>query len=420
MSNRSPEHYSSEDKQTKDVKHRRSPAEIFVLVVSLSFAVYLIFYAIYGDASFVDVFFIRCKDLFMDFFNSVRDASQGAAVYTERHVIYPPMANLIYLICSRFIPVTYNQSDWYNRLSWTNYTEAVFFIVIFTLALILICYTLIHEKLSGGRRIKFLFAFFAIFNIPMLYMIERGNMILFCLISLMIYAFTYNSQNKLYREVGLISLAFAFSLKLYPAIFGWMLIADKRYKEAFRCAAYGILMMIIPSFFFGGPACFLQIFYNITSFSSGVELVNSISVLAGYSHIPVAVWNIGAYIWCAVGFTCFLLSPFIHKERWKVWVLGISFILTVPALTAIYVWAFFLIPIVFMSNSGKLKMKDWYIFAVILSLFVFTLFRFNHYLTINSLLMYPVTVILSITAVTDTVVSGVRKYKKSKRSQEYI
>lgn len=403
--------------QIKGFKNRRSPAEIFVLAVSLSFAVYLIFYSFYGDANFVDVFFIRCKDLFMDFFNSVRDASQGAAVYTERHVIYPPMANLIYLICSRFIPVTYNQSDWYNRLSWADHTEAVFFIVVFTLALILICYTLLHEKLSGGRKTKFLFAFFAIFNIPMLYMIERGNMILFCMISLMVYAFTYNSPKGAYRELGLIALAFAFSLKLYPAIFGWFLIADKRYKEAVRCAVYGILMLVIPSFFFGGPACFVQIFYNITSFSSGTELVNSISVLAGYSRIPAAIWNIGAYIWCAIGFTCFLASPFIHKERWKVWILGISFILTLPALTAIYVWAFFLIPIVFMSNSGKLKMKDWYIFTIILLLFVFTLFRFNHYLTVNSLLLYPMTAILSITAVTDTIVCGVRKYKKTRRSQ---
>ncbi len=396
-------------------RRKRTPAEIFVWLMALSFTFYAVFYAFYGRAAFVDVFFSRCGDLFMDFFNSVRDASQGAAVYTDRKVIYPPMANLIYLVCSRFIPETYNRSDWFNRHSWMDYPEAVFFIFLFSMLIVLVLYNLIHESIKGGRRIKFLFSFFAIVNIPVLYMIERGNMILFCFISLMIYAFTYNSENKVYRELGLIALAFAFSLKLYPVIFGWFLLVDRRFKESIRCAIYGVAMLIIPSFFFGGLSCFVQVYKNITSFSAAVGTVNSISVVAGYSGIPEAVWNIAAYAWCFICVVCFVLSPFIHRERWKCWMLGISFILTVPSLTAMYSWAFLLIPIIMFSNSGRFKKKDWFFFIIITVLFMFSIFRFNYYLTINSLLLYPFTAILSITAVTDTVVTGVRRYRGSKK-----
>ncbi|MBQ8140332.1 MAG: DUF2029 domain-containing protein [Clostridia bacterium] len=396
--------------ETKKVKRKRTPAEIFAILMASSFTVYILFYIFYGQASFVDVFMLRTQDLFMDFFNSVRDASQGAEVYTDRHVIYPPMANLIYLICSRFIPSAYNHSEWVNRLDWIKYTEAIFFIVLFTLFFVIILYSLFREFIAGGKKSKLAFAFFAVFNVPVLYMLERGNMILFCFISLMIYAFTYNSENKVYREIGLIALAFAFSIKLYPVIFGWFLLVDKRFKEAIRCAVYGVLMLIIPSFFFGGPACFVEIFKNITSFSSGSS-VNSISVIAGYSGIPYAVWNALAYVWCFVCIACFAAAPFIHKEKWKLWMLGIIVILVVPSLTSIYVWAFMLIPIILLSNSGNLKKKDWFFFAVMASLFVFTILRFNFFLTFNSLLLYPVAAILSITAVSDTVISGVRKYK---------
>lgn len=395
----------------KEFFRRRSPADIFVMAVSASFAIYLIFYAFYGNGNFIDIFFSRCEDLFMDFFNSVRDASQGEEVYTVRHVIYPPMANLIYLICSRFLPTVYDNSAWNNRLTWTKYPSAIIFILLFTIALVLICYTLAHEKLIGGRKTKFLFAFFAIFNVPMLYMLERGNMILFCMISMMIYAFTYNSPKKSYRELGLIALAFAFSLKLYPAIFGWFLIADKRYKEAIRCIIYGFLMLIIPSFFFGGPMCFVQIFKNITSFSSGIS---SISVLAAYTNIPSSIWSILAYSWVLICFAAFLVSPFVYTNKWRTWMLGICFILSVPSLTGIYVWAFFIIPIILMSNSGKTKAKDWLVFGITLTIFIFTLFRFNNALTVNSFLLYPVTAALSIILVADAAVTGVRKYKKLK------
>jgi len=247
-------------------------------------------------------------------------------------------------------------------------------------------------------------------------MVERGNMILFCFIALMIYAFTYNSEKKLYRELGLLCLAFAFSLKLYPVVFGWFLLIDKRYKEALRCAAYGIIMLVLPSVFFGGLDCFVQIFNNITSFSTNT--VNSLAVISGYSRIPLSLLSLFAYLWCGICAACFILSPIIFKRRWKCWLMGITTILTVPSLTTLYMWAFLLIPLIMLANDGKRTKKDYFFFFVILSLFIFTIFRFNYYLTVNSFLLYPLTAILSVTAVTDTIICGIRKLRSGKTEEE--
>ncbi len=399
-------------KKIKDFFARRSPAEYFVLVMASSLAFYLLFYTFRGEAGFVDVFFLRCDDLFMDFFNSVRDASQGAEVYTVRHVIYPPMANLLYLVCSRFIPSTYGDTPFSERYSWMEHKEAIFFIFLFSMLTILALFLLVYEKTEGSRRARALFAFFSIVNIPLLYMVERGNMMLLCLLSLVIYFATYNSENKIYREIGLLALAFSFSLKLYPVIFGWLLLVDKRFFDGLRCFIYGMLMLFVPSFWFGGFDCFVQIFKNITSFSTGHT--NAITVISGYTGISSSLLSILVYLWCFICIGAFVAAPFIFKERWKVWMIGVIVIMTVPSLTSLYMWSFFIIPMIMMSNTAKLRGKNWFYFIVIALLFVFTVGRFNNYLTVNSFVMYPLTAVLSVVGVSDTLITGIRRLKAAK------
>ncbi len=399
-------------KRIKDSLVCASAAKYFVLIMSASIVIYLLFYIIKGDADYVDVFFLRCRDLFMDFFNSVRDAAQGPEVYTVRHVIYPPMANLLYLVCSRFIPGLYADSPFKDRTSWVQYPEAIFFVVLFLMVTVLALFLLIYESVKGSRRLRAMFAFFAVINVPLLYMFERGNMMLLCLLSLVIYFVTYNSENKVYREIGLIALAFSFSLKLYPVIFGWFLLVDKRFFDGFRCFVYGMLMLFVPSFWFGGFSCFIQIVKNITSFST--NHTNAVTVISAYGGIPTSVLSVLVYLWCFICIGAFIAAPFVFKERWKCWMMGVIVFLTVPSLTSIYMWSFFIIPIIMLSDSAKLRGKNLFYFLLIMLLFIFTIGRFNDYLTINSFLMYPVTAILSIVAVADTIITGVRRVKAAK------
>ena len=399
----------------KDFLSRRSALEYFIYLMASSLIVYIIFYIIRGEGRYANVFFLSCNDLFMDFFNSVRDAAQGPAVYTVRHVIYPPMANLLYLVCSRFIPSAYADSSFKNRYTWTEHPQATFFIMLFSLIVILAIFVLVYESVKGGRRRRFLFAFFAVINIPILYMVERGNMMLLCFLSLLIYFVTYNSKNKIYREIGLLALAFCFSLKLYPVIFGWLLLVDKRFLDGLRCFIYGMLMLFIPSFWFGGPACFYQIYKNITAFSTGHT--NAITVISGYTGIPSSLLNILVYLWFFICGCAFAVAPFVYKERWKVWMIGVIALMIMPSLTSVYMWSFFLIPIIMLANGPKLRGKNMFYFLLMALMFVFTLGRMNHYLTFNSFAIYPMMAVLSIVGVTDTVITASRRIKAAKQKK---
>ena len=387
-------------------EHRSfAPAKFFIALVASSAAVYLAVSVIFGNGKFADIFFLRCADFFMDFFNSIRDASQGSAVYTERKVIYPPLANLIFLILSRFTPARYNDTRFEDRYTWPEYFSTMMLAVVFVAVFAVMFFFLIYSRMkNGSQTLRFAFAFFALFSTPVLYMAERGNMILFCLIALLIYAFTYDSENKTHREIGLISLAFAAALKLYPAIFGWILIADKRYKDAARCVIYGIILLILPSFFFGGPACFAYVFGNIFSFST-TGTGSTVSIICNAIGLPSAVAtviNILAYLWVLVCGCAFAVSAFIAKERYKTLMLGFLTICCIPSLTSLYTWAFMIIPMTLICARRACARADARAFIIMSLPFALIPFRLSYHVTPSMVLVYLATAVLSVWAVVDT------------------
>ena len=68
----------------------------------------------------------------------------------------------------------------------------------------------------------------------------------------MIYIYGYNSEKEIVKHIAFISLAVSASIKIYPALFGLILIRDKRWKDALICCMYGIIIFLAPFMFFGG------------------------------------------------------------------------------------------------------------------------------------------------------------------------
>ena len=398
---------------------RRDPAEMFIALMSISLTVYTLLYLAIGNGRFSDIFFLRNDDLFMDYFNSVRDAAQGPAVYTERNVIYPPLANLIFLAISRFAPQGYNSTPFFDRKTWVNYPSAIMLFVLISILCAIAVYTIFRESINRKKLTSILFGAFAVFNASTLYMIERGNILILCLISIAIFAFTYESESKVAREIGIIALAVASALKLYPALFMWLFISDKRYKELARCLAYFSVLMIIPSFFFGGPSCIITLLKNTFGFSAKKSSgTSAISIIARYLRkvvpIPTKAISIAAYLWCFVNLLSFMASPFLKEERYKTYVKGVILILTAPPLTSQYVWSFFLVAVVLLCNAKpRAEKTDMKFLIPIFIPLMYTVFRFNYYLTFNTVLVYSFTALLSGICVWDTV----KSFKQLKASK---
>ena len=399
-------------------QNKRDYGTLFAVWVFASLALWLLLSLVFGKDTFTSVFFRHTTDAFMDFFNSIRDASLGQGAYTERRVIYPPMANLIFLLFSYLTPDAYNATSFEDRKTWSAYDGNILLIAAVTVLASLLLILPIWKSLGTDRKTKVLFTLAAFFSVPCLNMLERGNMMVLALAGVMVYAMTYHSESRLARELGLLALAFSFSLKLYPILFAWLLIGDRRYKEFFRCALYSLALLILPSFFFGGPICLWWIFENIFFFSSNEK--SALYMIGLYSGLPGTVVSIIFYGWfllCAVNF---LVSPFLHRERWKIWVGGCMMFISYPALTTTYAWTLFLIPLIGLCNEKTRDRRILGYFIPILIPFLFFPISTPVPVTFNTFLAYICLFALTVYALGDTVLTLYRRWGEWSRQRRSL
>ena len=359
---------------------------VFFLSVTLfSFALYLLLSLVSLGWIFRAVFYVRGTDSFMDFFNSIRDAAQGMEAYTERHIIYPPMANLFFWLMAKLTPDRYNQTDFEDRRDWLVEPNAYVVLILFIGICTLLFAFLVWKNLTVDKKTKLLFTAATVFCLPYFNMIERGNILIFCVIALLAFILTYDSPRRYVRELGVIALAFAISIKLYPVLFAWILLADKRIASVIRCALYSIAMVILPSFCFGGPKILLSLLENILSFSSGGG--GAANGITRFLHLPTWLLPILTYAIFFLAALNFLVAPWVHKERWKVYLCGCLAFVAFPSLTSTYGWILFILPLIMLVNGEK-KREDLP-YVVLMSLpFAFLPIPISFHVTANAISVY--------------------------------
>lgn len=223
-------------------------------------------------------FFYDTLDTGMDFFNSM-EYVRGRVPYTVYGTLYPPLANLLFFALYLFVPVKYAEL-WPTSFSESvairgtamdlrlNQACLLIFVVFFILCAILL-FALIDYALTkrGSGRAK-LTALCMTMSYGCLMAIERGNITLLAAGLALVFVLFYHSENKIFREIALLSLAFSAGLKLYPAVLGVMLLAEKDWKSALRAVIYGIAALVLPMLVFEGFSAFSIFFGKTASFGS--------------------------------------------------------------------------------------------------------------------------------------------------------
>lgn len=194
-------------------------------------------------------------DWFMDFFNSIRD-SAASNVYSERNSIYPPLAVAFFRFLGRMLPYAEVALDPRDNYDMQKSQSCIMIYLFYTLVVVIATYRLVYKKAfekkyessydKKTRRIAEIFSFLTIFSYPLMYCMERGNVVSLAVAFTAFFVFFRDSESKAVREISYICLALAAGLKLYPAIFGLLLLFDKKYKESIRLVVYGILAVVIP------------------------------------------------------------------------------------------------------------------------------------------------------------------------------
>lgn len=310
---------------------------------------------------------------FTDFFDHVRRFYLGLdLVYQEgMHACFPPLAYCIYFLISRVLYQDNIGAPQDLAISGSGMLVICMLTALFALFFAFAFDRLFLARQSAGKK---LLAFLLFCSYPFWLAIERGNMSQLVLILLMYATVFMDSEKKLEREAALVLIAFAAGLKLYPAIFGVLYLAEKRYREAARLMIYGILLFFLPFIFFQGVDGFRIFLRNITAVGTGTTgitiagLCGRIGEAVGFD---LALGHLIGRILSVLYLGIVVLFCFLNKKSWQTIALVTSLMIIFIAASGTYCLIYWVIPFLCFMNDlhwrREYRMMD-YVYAVLFSL----------------------------------------------------
>lgn len=199
-----------------------------------------------------------------DFTICIRNGYGKGSLYTTN---YPPLAVLLF----RYLHTYVLFDDVSVSENAVTYITNLFFIFI-TIAIYIVIY-----KYMKNVKYKEIYTTCLFLTNIMLFAYQRFNIALIALIFVMIFLLYYESNNKVHHNISLFSLAIAANLKYYPAIYGMLLLKNKKIKSAIICAIIAIALFVLPSFIPKNHPLVTNSYEKIESetISSDVELENN-------------------------------------------------------------------------------------------------------------------------------------------------
>lgn len=356
------------------LKDVNNTSKLFYIISFASLVVCIIMGVLSNGVTVSNLLFNK-DDVFMDFFNSVVDCSGDA--YGESGVIYPPLVVLFYKFCSMFFNIDSMKA---SEVRETSLGMIIF--VCFTIVSYILFAKLIYKYKNGSFANKSLFAFFTLFSFPMIYLIERGNIIVLVFPLLLYFVNEYDSDVKYKRHLAYICLAISVAIKIYPVFFGLLLLKKKKnFKNILLCIFYGAVFFFVPFIFVGGFSQLGVLIHNILYTSSmfgskgfgfKVSISNTFS-LFGHVFNHVRLFETAGTMFLIITVLAGLFLILFNKwnEDWKIYAVISLIIILVPGFSYIYSVAYMIIPLLFFLNKKETKWIDYIYSLLFIAQFIF-------------------------------------------------
>ncbi len=261
----------------------------FCLVIYACFvcmlAISAICTAVTGQPFFVgcSVFFQDVGDACMDFFN-VNGFVQDMDPYTGAGSSYPPMV----LLFAKLFQLVQGSGDSMKAVRLTPrgiISVCLFMLLFFVLAWLLLRAYMKRYSVHTGLAICTYIAL--LLSSPMLFCIDRGNYLLYCFLFVGFFLLEYRAEKMWLRELSYVSLALAVSFKLYPAVFGFLLLNRKDWLNLVKTAMYSVILLLVPFVFFRGG-----FMHNLQAFAGNLIMFQAQNE---YSYADGMYWLTGYF-----------------------------------------------------------------------------------------------------------------------------
>lgn len=275
-------------------------------------------------------------DHFMDFIN----------VYKIKSSVYFPFANLIINIFCLIDPI--------NRS-----------LTIFLLLSIVPIIWYFWQNLKGTSKIDSITntIVFSFCTFPILFLIDRANFESFVFIFLCMFIYFYQKGEVNY---SVIPLAFAISMKLFPAVFLLLLFSDRKYKQLVYTIILVLILTLFSSFIlYGGITGYLSKLMSNSNFyqmkyviwDDGMDFGHSLFGFFKYviyaNNLDIGIASIVKPYNIFIVILAGLISVYIiliEKELWKKAALLVFIMCLLPTVSADYKLTYLYIPIFLFIN----------------------------------------------------------------------
>lgn len=260
--------------------------------------------------------FDRCSQ--MDFFQML--ALMNESNPYVKYANYPALCFGFLKILNNFIPIQLRTIDGFGLKDLMS-SQVVYMMYI----LIILIYLIGEVRvLFNKEREKNMATVVVLFSGPLLFALERGNLLLMAIPLLMTYLRLYDSEKKVNRYIAFVCLSVAAAIKIYPAIFGLFTVQKRKWKETIVLVFCGSIAFFLPFLFWGFKESFAGFLGGIF-LSSGNQgnwgmgysfslknLLKIIFVLVG-SEVNISS-NLKIMI---IAFICTTVLFFIAKKKWE-------------------------------------------------------------------------------------------------------
>ena len=359
-------------------------------------------------------------DYFMDFFNTLNYTANrnpyqdGYGGLVNRN--YLPLAYLILYPFSRL-------GDFIDELPKDIRPEqaAIIGCFVFLLLSFGMFFYLMYEGKSGRRVEKLLTTLACGCSGLILYNIDRANTVILAVAFLWFYLLFYKDKNPIYRHLALIGLAISAALKVYPAIFGVLLLYEKRWKDAGWAILYGIIAVFLPFLFFKeGFAAIPQLIYNV-QLNSKKYYGGSFSIVTNHILDTSRILSIGFGI-AKVLMVLTTALAWLQKKFWKRILLLTCVLLLSPTHSGYYCGLYLFIPLIFFLNEEDHGGLDW----LYLILFILAVSPLQFHITLpetrlfraqfdNFMLQNMAVILIYLSLIAETFVSAIKQWNLKKR-----
>ena len=159
--------------------------------------------------------------------------------------VYPPLVYLALYPISLLIPGISERATSESLILFSIFVVIIIFFFVPT-------FRLFWRQMEIEKRQKIIIILFLFSSAPMIYCIERGNLVFVGWLLIAAFVFLYDSEDVRKRHLSIFILALSLNIKPYLGLFALTFLLDKRYKDLALLLLYSSILFIVPMMFVGG------------------------------------------------------------------------------------------------------------------------------------------------------------------------